>query len=104
MARRVSLKIPLTSPRRALPKASSAKSDIRAILYGENETNQYYNSRTDPDVKLTNYLENGATALREAIATDAETTRKLTDALKIFGEMETKTKELVRAALRSESQ
>ena len=55
-------------------------------------------------MKLTNYLENGATALREAIATDAETTRKLTDALKIFGEMETKTKELVRAALRSESQ
>lgn len=60
-------------------------------------------ARTDPDVTSTDYLENGAAALRESIASDAETTRKLTDALKIFGEMEAKTKELVRGVLMSES-
>ena len=40
-------------------------------------------------------------ALKEAIAVDAETSRKLADALKIFGEMEEKTKELLRAALKA---
>ncbi|RPD82548.1 aldolase [Lentinus tigrinus ALCF2SS1-7] len=55
-----------------------------------------------PDVKTINYLENNGTALGEAIAADAETTRKLADALKIFGEMEEKTKELIRAALNAE--
>ncbi|RDX55857.1 aldolase [Lentinus brumalis] len=52
---------------------------------------------TVPDVKTTNFLENNGSALREATAADAETTRKLADALKIFGEMEAKTKELIRA-------
>ena len=56
-----------------------------------------------PDVKNTDYIANNAAALREAIAADAETTRKLADALKIFGEMETKLKELLRAVLVSES-
>ncbi|EJF66699.1 aldolase [Dichomitus squalens LYAD-421 SS1] len=56
----------------------------------------------EPDVKATNFLENGGAALREAIAADAETTRKLADALKIFGEMEAKTKELIRAKLQSQ--
>ena len=55
-----------------------------------------------PDVKTTNYIENNGAALREALAADAETTRKLADALKIFGEMEDKTKELIRAALQAE--
>ncbi|KAI0335268.1 aldolase [Cubamyces sp. BRFM 1775] len=48
-----------------------------------------------------NYLENGAAALREAFGYDAEASRKMADALKIFGEMEVKTKELLRAALRA---
>lgn len=47
------------------------------------------------------YLANGAEALREALAQDAEATRKLADALKIFGEMEEKTKALLRAKLES---
>ena len=54
-------------------------------------------------MKSTDFLENGAAALRESISADAETARKLADALKIFGEMEVKTKELVRAVLQSES-
>ncbi|KAI0365251.1 aldolase [Pilatotrama ljubarskyi] len=48
-----------------------------------------------------NYLENGAAALREAFAADAEASRKMADALRIFGEMEAKTKELLRAALQA---
>ncbi|KAI0756986.1 hypothetical protein C8Q80DRAFT_70088 [Daedaleopsis nitida] len=55
-----------------------------------------------PDVKNINFLENNGAALREALSADAETTRKLADALKIFGEMEAKTKELVRAVLLSD--
>ncbi|KAH9898396.1 aldolase [Cubamyces lactineus] len=55
----------------------------------------------EPDVKSINYLENGAAALREAFGRDAEVSRKMADALKIFGEMEEKTKELLRAALRA---
>lgn len=43
-----------------------------------------------------NFLEDGAHALKTALEADAETTRKLTDALKIFGEMEQKTRDLVR--------
>ncbi len=53
-------------------------------------------------MKTTNFLENNGSALREATAADAETTRKLADALKIFGEMEAKTKELIRAVLSAE--
>ena len=34
--------------------------------------------------------------MRQALAADAEATRKLADALKIFGEMELKTKGLIR--------
>ena len=47
------------------------------------------------------YLENDGADLKEAIAEDAETTRKLADALKIFGEMEVQTKELIRAVLQA---
>ena len=36
------------------------------------------------------------------MAADAEASRKLADALKIFGEMEDKTKELIRAVLQAE--
>ncbi|KAI0078880.1 aldolase [Panus rudis PR-1116 ss-1] len=46
-----------------------------------------------PDV--VDYLANGASALREYLASDAEATRKLADALRIFGEMEDKTKALI---------
>ncbi|KIM72469.1 hypothetical protein PILCRDRAFT_829717 [Piloderma croceum F 1598] len=42
------------------------------------------------------FLEDGAHALKTALEADAETTRKLTDALKIFGEMEQKAKDLMR--------
>ncbi|CDO71567.1 hypothetical protein BN946_scf184911.g37 [Trametes cinnabarina] len=55
----------------------------------------------EPNVTGINFLENGAAALREAFAADAETSRKMADALKIFGEMEEKTKELLRAALKA---
>ena len=46
------------------------------------------------------YLVDHAEALRKALAADSEATRKLADALKIFGEMEEKTKELIRKELR----
>ncbi|KAI0778190.1 hypothetical protein BD413DRAFT_507413 [Trametes elegans] len=55
----------------------------------------------EPDARSVNYLENGAAALRDAFTADAESSRKMADALKIFGEMETKTKELLRAALQA---
>ncbi|KAI0639407.1 aldolase [Trametes polyzona] len=55
----------------------------------------------EPNVKAINYLENDAAALKEAFAADAETSRKMGDALRIFGEMEAKTKELLRAALQA---
>lgn len=45
------------------------------------------------------YLASSAAPLREALAVDAESTRKLADALKIFGEMESKLRELVKAEL-----
>lgn len=47
----------------------------------------------------TDFLANDADALRKALAADAEATRKLADALKIFDEMEQKTKELARKEL-----
>jgi transaldolase len=47
------------------------------------------------------YIANGAAKLREAIDTDAETTRKLNDALLIFGDMEAKLKALIRAQLQT---
>ncbi|KAH9944381.1 aldolase [Epithele typhae] len=53
----------------------------------------------EPEVKSADYLANGGAALKSAIAADAETSRKLEDALKIFGEQEDKTKDLIRAAL-----
>ncbi|KAI0825130.1 aldolase [Trametes gibbosa] len=52
-------------------------------------------------VKDINYLENDGAALKEAFAADAETDRRMKDALRIFGEMEAKTKELLRAALQA---
>ncbi|KAI0669894.1 aldolase [Trametes maxima] len=53
------------------------------------------------DVKGTDYLADEGAALRDAFAADAEASRKMADALRIFGEMEGKTKELLRAALRA---
>ena len=56
--------------------------------------------RIVPDVDLTvDYLASGGAALKEAIAADPETSRRLADALKIFGEQEDKTKVLVRGLL-----
>ncbi|KAL1951934.1 hypothetical protein VTO73DRAFT_1083 [Trametes versicolor] len=56
---------------------------------------------TKPDVKNVDYLANDAQALKDAFKADAETSRKMADALRIFGEMETKTKDLLRAALQA---
>ena len=47
----------------------------------------------------TDYLADGAKALKGALADDAEATRKLADALKIFGEMEQRSKDLIQAQL-----
>ncbi|EGO03413.1 hypothetical protein SERLA73DRAFT_69285 [Serpula lacrymans var. lacrymans S7.3] len=48
-----------------------------------------------------NYLVNGAEPLKKALELDAEANRKLQDAVKIFGEMEDKTKEFLRARFAS---
>ncbi|KAH9937687.1 aldolase [Fomitopsis serialis] len=56
-------------------------------------------SENGPTVEKTDFLANRADALRQALAADAEATRKLADALKIFGEMELKTKDLIRKQL-----
>ncbi|KAH7882446.1 hypothetical protein F5I97DRAFT_1910352 [Phlebopus sp. FC_14] len=48
------------------------------------------------EILRTNYLADGGKVLAEAIDNDAETTRKLKDALLIFGEMEQRTKEFLR--------
>ena len=85
------------APRRLTSEAFEARAGPKETLTTPPWT------RTGPDVKSTDFLENGAAALRESISADAETARKLADALKIFGEMEVKTKELVRAVLQSES-
>lgn len=45
------------------------------------------------------YLASSGALLREALSADAESTRKLADALKIFGEMEDKLRMLVKAEL-----
>ncbi|KAF7791855.1 hypothetical protein EIP86_002879 [Pleurotus ostreatoroseus] len=50
----------------------------------------------DPD-----YLTNGAAAFKEALAADEEASRKLADALKIFGEMEQRTRDLIKVELGS---
>ena len=52
-------------------------------------------------VEKTDFLANGGDALRVSLAADAEATRKLADALKIFADMELKTKELIRKQLTS---
>jgi len=53
----------------------------------------------EPPVYTTDFLANGADALRQALKADNEATRKLADALKIFNEMEQKTKDLIRKEL-----
>ncbi|KAA1476575.1 aldolase [Dentipellis sp. KUC8613] len=52
-----------------------------------------------PSAEPTSYLANDGAKLREALAADAESTRKLLDALKIFGEMEDKLREVVKKEL-----
>ncbi|THH19656.1 hypothetical protein EW146_g1563 [Bondarzewia mesenterica] len=52
-----------------------------------------------PALEDADYLASGASKLRDALVADKESTRKLADALKIFGEMEDKLKELVRSEL-----
>ncbi|PCH36836.1 aldolase [Wolfiporia cocos MD-104 SS10] len=53
----------------------------------------------DSTIQTTDFLADGAGALRQSLTADAEATRKLADALKIFDEMEQKTKELIRKQL-----
>jgi transaldolase len=53
----------------------------------------------DDAILKTEYLANGGAALGKAIQADAETARKLEDALKIFGEMEEKAMAHIREAL-----
>lgn len=58
------------------------------------------NGATDTsDVKTVDYLADNAKVLRERLAAQTEPSRKLTDALKVFGEFELKTRELVRGLL-----
>lgn len=47
----------------------------------------------------TDYLASDAQALAQAIESDAETNRKLADALLIFGDMEEKLRALIRTQL-----
>ncbi|TFY83796.1 hypothetical protein EWM64_g207 [Hericium alpestre] len=49
-----------------------------------------------PAPSTTSYLANGGAQLREALAADIESTRKLDDALKIFIEMEEKLRDIMR--------
>ncbi|TFL06286.1 aldolase [Pterulicium gracile] len=49
--------------------------------------------------EVPDYLADNGAALRAAIAEDADVSRRIADALKIFGEEEAKTKELVRQML-----
>lgn len=52
------------------------------------------------EVVLNNdYLANGAQKLRQTIGADAETKRKLDDALGIFADMENKAKEHIKIAI-----
>ena len=48
-----------------------------------------------------NFLADGGRALKESLAADAESSRKLAEALQIFDEMEQRTKELLRKELSS---
>lgn len=52
-------------------------------------------------VEKIDFLADGGDALKKALAADAEATRKLADSLKIFSDMELKTKELIRKQLSS---
>jgi len=60
-------------------------------------------STQDAAIHETNFLVNSGGALGDALAAESETTRKLTDALKIFGEMEQKTLDLIRQRLLNNS-
>ncbi|TFY60376.1 hypothetical protein EVG20_g7439 [Dentipellis fragilis] len=51
------------------------------------------------DAETTSYLADNGAKLREALAADTESTRKLVDALKTFGEMEDKLREVVKKEL-----
>ncbi|KAI0651857.1 aldolase [Trametes meyenii] len=86
----------LTLSGAVLDQLAAAAADETAQPSGENK-----GSAVDATVKSTDYLANDAAALREAFAADGEASRKMADALRIFGEMEEKTKELLRAALRA---
>ena len=54
-----------------------------------------------PEENNVDYLAGRASALKDALAVDAEASRKLAEALKIFGEMEERAKELIRMQLSS---
>ncbi|KIJ61495.1 hypothetical protein HYDPIDRAFT_159560 [Hydnomerulius pinastri MD-312] len=53
----------------------------------------------EDDVLRADYLANGGKNLQEAIGGDSETARKISDALRIFGQKETETKKFLRAKL-----
>jgi len=54
---------------------------------------------TPPSELDTDYLADGANALKEAFANDTESSRKMTDALNIFNDAEEQTKALIRKEL-----
>ena len=68
--------------------------EVRLYAYLEDSSN-----RPPDSGATTDYLVNGAAALKVALEGDGEVSRKLADALKIFAEMEAKTKELIRDKL-----
>ena len=54
---------------------------------------------TSDSLTFPSYLASSGALLREALLADAESTRKLTDALKIFGEMENKLRLFIKGEL-----
>ncbi|KAJ3553040.1 hypothetical protein NM688_g3833 [Phlebia brevispora] len=82
----------LTLSGAVLDKLASTTEDVKIDAVSETEVEQ----SADGDI---NFLADNGSALREALAADAEATRKLADALKIFDEMEQRTKELIKTQL-----
>ncbi|KAI0793499.1 aldolase [Abortiporus biennis] len=76
----------LTLSGSVLQQLADSHEDIQAALAA---------GPTDVSSSNTDYLANGGNALKDALAADAEATRKLADALKIFNDMEQKTRKLI---------
>ncbi|OBZ79776.1 Transaldolase [Grifola frondosa] len=82
----------------ALP-VDGLQSHQSGVPFTAQSTENNLSNSSGLNVWETDFLANGADALRQALAADAEATRKLDDALKIFGEMEERAKVLIRAEL-----